>query len=210
MTSNQKPQGRRRSVTTRERILEAAVAAFVAEGYNGASMDDLARSANVAKPTLYAHFDDKAALYGASIEHHLARKREQLASRDFARLSAEKGLKRVARALADMFGRDDDMLGLCKMSIAGTKMLPSATEAFLRAGPWRGTDDIAYLLRVWTERGELAVEDPGFAARQLAELCKTGIFDHRLFGRGSVATEAECERAASQAVIMFLARYGSG
>ena len=191
-----------------EKILDAAVEQFAADGFEGTNMDVIALHARVAKPTIYNHFKDKAALYLASIEYMLSRNRATIASPSFARLPAEGGLLKVALELTWLFGRDDDMLMFCKMCIAGNDRFQTATDTFLRNGPWRGTDEIASLLRVWHERGELQIERPSFAARQLSELCKTDIFDARLFGGPAHATEEECRFTAEQAVKTFLARYG--
>lgn len=60
--------------TTRERILAAAIEAFVAHGYAGARIDGIAKGAGCNKQLIYHHFGDKEALYTAVIEHALAQK----------------------------------------------------------------------------------------------------------------------------------------
>ncbi len=62
---------------TRKRILKAAIRAFGRTGYWSTSIDDIARSARVAKGTVYLHFPDKEALFLAVVEHIL----EQLSQR---------------------------------------------------------------------------------------------------------------------------------
>lgn len=58
---------RDRSQGTRERILAAARKLFLERGLRGTSMEAVARQAQVAKPTLYAHYPDKDAVYAALI-----------------------------------------------------------------------------------------------------------------------------------------------
>lgn len=53
----------------REAILEAATRLFARYGYRRTSMDLLAAEAQVAKPTLYAYFDDKDAVFRAVVDH---------------------------------------------------------------------------------------------------------------------------------------------
>lgn len=48
---------------SRHRLLEAATAEFGARGFNGASVDRIARAARVNKAMIYYHFRSKAALY---------------------------------------------------------------------------------------------------------------------------------------------------
>ncbi len=63
------PRGHRlpRSVR-REQLLRAAQEIFVAQGYHGAAMDDIADRAGVSKPVLYQHFPSKLELYLALLE----------------------------------------------------------------------------------------------------------------------------------------------
>lgn len=54
----------------RERIVKAAEAVFDAMGYGDATMEEVARSAGMAKKTLYRFFPDKRSLFTALIESH--------------------------------------------------------------------------------------------------------------------------------------------
>jgi AcrR family transcriptional regulator len=52
----------------RRRILEAAIEAFAARGYEGASMREIATAAGVTKPVLYDHFASKERLFVEAME----------------------------------------------------------------------------------------------------------------------------------------------
>jgi AcrR family transcriptional regulator len=54
--------------TTREALLEAARALFVADGYGQAGVEAIARAARVTRGAFYHHFEDKAALFEALVE----------------------------------------------------------------------------------------------------------------------------------------------
>jgi AcrR family transcriptional regulator len=58
----------RRSGDTGERILDAAVETFLANGFDKSSMDAIAERAGVSKTTIYAHHADKFALFRAVME----------------------------------------------------------------------------------------------------------------------------------------------
>ena len=75
---------------TRDRLLRAAVDACVASGYEGATLADISRRAEVSTPAIYGHFSGKAALL---VE---ASKRE-LDSISNTRLSGEAGIREIAR-----------------------------------------------------------------------------------------------------------------
>ena len=52
---------------TDDELLDAARAVFAEKGLKSATMDAIAERANSTKPTLYAHFGDKLALYRATV-----------------------------------------------------------------------------------------------------------------------------------------------
>jgi len=54
----------------RRRILDAAREVFFRDGFAGANLDEVAGIAEVAKGTLYRHFDSKADLYVAVLSHN--------------------------------------------------------------------------------------------------------------------------------------------
>ena len=55
----------------RRQLLRAAQQVFVAHGYHGAAMDEIADVAEVSKPVLYQHFPGKRELYLALLDSHL-------------------------------------------------------------------------------------------------------------------------------------------
>jgi AcrR family transcriptional regulator len=75
---------------TRERLLRAAVDACVEFGYEGVTLSDIARRAQVSTPAVYSHFSGKAALMVEAIKHEL-----QEISR--IRLPGEAGIREIAR-----------------------------------------------------------------------------------------------------------------
>lgn len=57
---------------TRQAVLAAASALFIAQGYAATSLADVARQAGVARPTVFAAFGSKAALLRAVLDRSLA------------------------------------------------------------------------------------------------------------------------------------------
>ncbi len=75
---------------TRERLLRAAVDACVEFGYDGATLADIARRADVSTPAVYSHFSGKAALLVEAIKH-------ELQAITMNRLPGEAGIREIAR-----------------------------------------------------------------------------------------------------------------
>jgi len=99
-TRPRKPQAR--GVATRERLLAAAEDVFTGNGYDGASMQDVAKRAHASVGTLYHHFPDKRALLLDLIDRYANRvAREQRTDLQFDAIlgdSPRLGLERWLRA----------------------------------------------------------------------------------------------------------------
>jgi AcrR family transcriptional regulator len=75
---------------TRERLLRAAIDSCVEFGYDGATLADIARRAEVSTPAIYGHFDGKAALLVEASKHAL----DAIST---TRLPGEAGIREIAR-----------------------------------------------------------------------------------------------------------------
>jgi AcrR family transcriptional regulator len=78
-TEDVRPNTRRRSPAARptdDELLDAARDVFAERGFKASTMDAIAERANSTKPTLYAHFGDKAALYQAVFNREAAALRQ--------------------------------------------------------------------------------------------------------------------------------------
>jgi TetR/AcrR family acrAB operon transcriptional repressor len=61
------------AAVTRETILDAAMQVFRDKGYAAATLDDIARAAEVTRGAIYWHFDGKAAVYNALVQERFGR-----------------------------------------------------------------------------------------------------------------------------------------
>src|SRR3954471_15585711 len=87
----------------RERVLAAALEVFCRYGFRKASMDEIARSADISRQGLYLHFANKDALFRAAV-----RKELETALGDLSRCLDEEGVgleRRVVGALDAWLGR---------------------------------------------------------------------------------------------------------
>src|SRR5215467_10510913 len=79
-----------------EVALQRATAAFWDGGFSGTSLDDLSERTGMNRPSLYAAFGDKEALYLKTLESYLAARRDRHGAR--RRASASPGASRRLRA----------------------------------------------------------------------------------------------------------------
>src|SRR4030095_5699023 len=65
-----------------QRIVAGAGRHFLAQGFRGVTMDDLAEELGMSKKTLYAHFSSKVALVEAVLHHKFAEVEAEFAAMD--------------------------------------------------------------------------------------------------------------------------------
>lgn len=90
-----------RSFEKRQRMLAAARELFLRNGLRGTTMEAIAREAHVAKPTLYAQFADKEAVFNALVETMVGDIHRVI---DGGLASEGPAWMRVGRALGDKYG----------------------------------------------------------------------------------------------------------
>ncbi len=195
-----------------ERILDAAGRVFLEHGFQGASVDEIAEAASAGKPTIYARFPSKQALFTAVIER-LVRRNTSLDAFACAGGSIEERLDALAALILTRV-LTPETIGLIRVSVAEARRFPDLAISVSCMGRERPTDAVA---RVF---GELAASDaigasPAFApekltetARRFLDLVVLPMLVRALFGEGLAALRAEIEPHAARSVAFFLAACG--
>ncbi|HET8879702.1 MAG TPA: TetR/AcrR family transcriptional regulator [Arthrobacter sp.] len=91
----------------RAQLLAAAQEVFVANGYHGAAMDEIAETAHVSKPVLYQHFPSKRELYLALLDSHLTALTELLLGALNSTTDNDERVQAVMRAYFQFIANDD-------------------------------------------------------------------------------------------------------
>lgn len=191
-----------------DQVLAGARTVFLRDGFEGASVDDIAREAGVSKATLYSYFPDKRLLFMEVAKAECRRQADAAVELTADALPPAEVLTAAARRLTG-FLVSDFGLKVFRICVAETDRFPELGHEFYHSGPRLVHDRLSAYLRSAVARGELVIEDIDLAADQFAELCKTGLHNRALFGMGKCCKPADIDRTITGAVQMFLARYGA-
>ena len=191
----------------RRQILDGARRVFLADGFDGASMNDIARVAGVSKGTLYVYFDSKEALFEALIREDRKQQAERLVFPGDTNVPREQ-LASFGRQLITLMTQPE-LIAQVRIVIAATGKFPSLGRAFYESGPCYGVTRLAGRLDEWRDAGLLEFENGRVAAQQFIDLCKSGLFSACLFGASeSISAEAIATNVES-AVEVFIRAYGA-
>lgn len=190
-----------------EQVLDGARRIFMRDGFEGASVDDIAREAAVSKATLYAYFPDKRLLFTEICSeecrrHTEAAEAEMDPSAPAAEMLAFAARKFVTFMMSE-FGRN-----MFRLVVAEGVRFPDLAQQFYEIGPGMIHRKLADYLREATAQGELQIEDFDLASAQFIQLSKAQLHEKLIFGLIDTISEAEIEATAKGAVEMFMARYG--
>ena len=199
-----------RETRKRAAILEAAQQVFFANGFVGATMDQVAASAAVSKQTVYKHFSDKKALF-REVVTNVVRARDGGIPSDF--LSAGEGP--IGERLRS-FGRhflkgvmQPDVLKLRRLVIGEAGRFPELGQSFYELGPSRAAVQLGLALGEAAIRYGVPLGDPELAAEHLLSLILSiPLNQAMLLGDDHSFTDAALDRYADEGVTAFLRAYG--
>jgi len=190
-----------------DQVLAGAREVFLRDGFEGASVDDIARAAGVSKATLYSYFPDKRLLFMEMAKIECARQADHVMDTVDMEAPMADILTNVCSEIIDLimsdFGRS-----IFRICVGESTRFPELGREFYASGPEMGRTRLIELLACGVERGELVINDMQLAADQLAQLCKADLFDRMVFNITEEFSVDEKDRVAKAAVAMFMARYG--
>ena len=189
-----------------DQVLAGARDVFMSQGFEGASVDEIAKRAGVSKATLYSYFTDKKLLFMEVARAECTRQEELI----LAETSDEDPLEDVLLEIATRFVSfitSEFGQRIFRICVAESDRFPELGQAFYESGPMLMRGHMIEMLQCAQEMGEVEVEDFELASDQFAELCKADLFPRMVFSVSSTFTEAEKTRVAEGAVKTFLARY---
>lgn len=182
-------------------ILDAATAAFLADGYAETTIETLARTCGVAKRTIYARWTGKPALFRAVLER-LMQKWLSTAG-DWAEAKDLEAALDDAAARVLAVALTPEAVALHRLLIAESARFPELPLMMRQAGAAEGTARIAALLERAVKQGRLPPQDTTFAAEQFLHLVLAGP-QRRALGLGPRLDEQQTEVWRKASVTLFL------
>lgn len=191
-----------------DQVLDGARKVFMSDGFEGASVDEIARVASVSKATLYSYFPDKRLLF-MEVATTECQRQARLALDNIDMIAAPRvvltqtGLH-FLRFITSEFGQR-----IFRICVAESDRFPELGQKFYNSGPAVFRSEMAEYFAQAVARGDLQVDDCVMAADQFGELCKADVWPRLIFGVTKSVSEAEIIRVVDNAVETFLARYGT-
>ncbi|MGJ5179214.1 TetR/AcrR family transcriptional regulator [Bradyrhizobium oligotrophicum] len=126
-----------------ERILDAAREVFLERGFDGASIDEIAERAPASKPTIYARYSGKPALFAAIVERSIG-ELMNFGSYTSPAGTVQEKLAGLAMTIVDRALKES--LGLLRVTIGEAYRFPDLSCQFHEVSRRRSTHAVAVLL----------------------------------------------------------------
>ncbi|WP_165359327.1 TetR/AcrR family transcriptional regulator [Lichenibacterium minor] len=192
----------------RRQILDGARRVFLSTGFDGASMNEVARASGVSKGTLYVYFASKEELFAALLRAEKREQAEQVCRFDDGGPDVRATLDAFGARFMDLLLRPDSLAHLRTVMAVAPKF-PEIGRAYYEAGPETGRRRLAVYFDRQVEAGRLAMPDTLAAAQQFFDLCKAGLFLEVLLCVVPRPAQGEIEAQVKRAVDLFLRAYAA-
>ena len=209
MTENsQARRGRPANEALGQTILDAARELFVELGFQATTLDKVAQRAKISKLSIYRHFENKEALFGAAMAAGCQQLFAPEALAEGVEASVEDQLTAVGSLLLRTLLRPD-VRGVEAMVMADKTSQNALSKLHFEAGPAHVIGQIEALLRQLHAKALLNVPDPHRSARLFAALFKgSDLLMIARFDQGRAEDDNEIESYCRSAVAMFIAAHG--
>lgn len=190
-------------------ILAGAKSVFLERGYEGTSVEEIARRAQVSKGTIYNYFPDKQTLFAAVVNGECQKQSQRIFEIDRNGEDIETLLRDIALHFVELF-LSPFAQNVFRIVIAEAPRFPELGQAFYDSGPALAKQRLVQFLSQSVKKGELAIADADLeiAADQFIQLCRVDLFYKQLLGIKSHPTQSEIQRIADSAVATFLKAFG--
>jgi AcrR family transcriptional regulator len=197
------------------RILDAARKVFLERGFGAASIDEIAEVARSGKPTIYARFRDKRALFNGVMTRDILSRFAEFKIEVPAGATIEQRLASAAISLLH-WGFDGGRIALMRLAIAEARRFPDLASTVSRTARDLSTDLGVRLLGELAQSSELGAL-PAFAPERLAttarlflDLVAVPMLLRALYEVNVKTLDEEIDAHVARSVAFFLAACRNG
>jgi AcrR family transcriptional regulator len=194
-----------------ERILDAARKVFLERGFAAASIDEIAEIARSGKPTIYARFPGKEALFTAVVMRSVAANVARFDSYTPTGANIEERLESVAVTVLEWILLSDS-IGLMRVAIAEAPRFPDLASSVFAMARERGGQAVGPLLAEAAQSDEFGALAAAFAPEHVTttthlfqDLVILPLVIRALFGEKLKQLRAEIGPHATRSIAIFLA-----
>ena len=189
----------------RRQILDGARKVFMDLGFDGASMNEIARAAGVSKGTLYVYFTDKNRLFEAIFQEEALEKGKVAYNLDPER-DAETTLREFGQTYIGSLCRPGGGSSI-RTVMAIAERMPEVGRQFYENVLEKTINRLADYLRAHVGPDDLAIDDCGLAAAQFLQMCQATLFLPFVFQAEPAPSAERIARVVDSATRLFLATY---
>ncbi len=164
-----------------QQLLSAAFDVFLIHGFSGTSLDDIARTAHVAKRTIYERFGSKGGLFAAAVQRSATELVGRFPKADRAGGNLGNDLEHIGRAVLE-FVLQPKSLAIYRLVVGEAQRQPGLAHQFYENGPARAVAAVADLLAVYLRRNGLPAGDAIALARQFIGLVVLEVHQRAVLG----------------------------
>jgi AcrR family transcriptional regulator len=189
----------------RRQILDGARKVFMDLGFDGASMNEIARAAGVSKGTLYVYFTDKSRLFEAIVKDEALEKGKIAYNLD-PRRDVETTLREFGQTYIGSICRPGGGSSI-RTVMAIAERMPEVGRRFYEQVLESRINRLADYLEAHVRAKELAIDDCKLAAEQFMLMCQASLFLPFIFQAAPAPSAERIAQVVESATRMFLAAY---
>jgi AcrR family transcriptional regulator len=207
--NSQGRRGRPANEALRQTIVDTAGELFAELGFQATTLDKVAQRAKISKLSIYRHFENKEALFGAAFAARCHQSLPQVLL-EGVDSSAEDQLRALGSSLLRTL-LSPEVRSVEAMVMADTANQKSLSKLHYEAGPAHIIAQIEALLRHLHAKGGLNVPNPLRSARLFAALFKgCDLLIIARFDEARAEDDDEIQSYCRSAIAMFMAAHGGG
>ncbi|MEO8319513.1 MAG: TetR/AcrR family transcriptional regulator [Bradyrhizobium sp.] len=189
----------------RRQILDGARKVFMDLGFDGASMNEIARAAGVSKGTLYVYFADKNRLFEAIVQQEGLAHGQVVFNFDPGR-DVETTLREFGKTYIELVCRPGGGSAI-RTVMAIAERMPDVGRRYYENVLEKTINRLADYLQAHVGPNDLAIENCQLAASQFHQMCQASLFLPFVFQAAPAPSPERIAEVVESATRMFMAAY---